>query len=162
MIAGITKSNIKSENSSINLLRLEVLPDEIFQCVDPIDLRNFKGLNKRIDCLIDSVKMNIVIQRQEDCDLDYISNFASTQIIRLEICDYCLSLSFRETIELRSLTFNCSYLLEEQLSQITKVNLPRLERLSIDDIPYSLQEPVFDVIFQSEQFVVLVCQMIII
>lgn len=112
-----------SGNLSINPLRLEVFPDElfleIFQYVDPIDLRNFKGLNKRIDCIIDAVKVNIEVHTQEDCDRNYISSFASTQIIRLEICDYGPSLNFGEMVELRSLILDCSYLFNGRLSQVT-------------------------------------------
>ncbi|UJR12782.1 hypothetical protein I4U23_016956 [Adineta vaga] len=148
-----------SDSLSTNQLRLEVLPDElfleIFQYVDPIDLYNIKGLNKRIDSIIKAVKVNIVVEEQEYYDLDYISSFAPTQIIRLEMYSSTPSLNLHEMTELRSLTLNCNYLWQEQseqIAKIVKISLPRLERLVIDNVTHDLHEPLFDAIFQGEQF----------
>jgi hypothetical protein len=63
--------------------------------------------------------VNIVVQNQEEDDLDYISSFAPTQIIRLEMRNYWLSLNLNTMIELRSLTLDCTYLSKEQLDQVT-------------------------------------------
>jgi len=112
-----------SDNLSSNQLQLEVLPDElfleIFQYVEPITLHSFKGLNKRINCIIQALKVNIVVQCQEEDEFDYLSIFAPAQIIRLEIRNYCLSLNLNIMTELRSLTLDCTYLSKEQLDQVT-------------------------------------------
>jgi len=111
-----------SDSVSSNQLQLEVLPDElfleIFQYVEPIALHSFKGLNKRINCIIQALKVNIVVQCQETDEFDYLSIFAPTQIIRLEIRNYCLSLNLNNMTELRSLTLDCTYLSKEQLDQV--------------------------------------------
>ncbi|CAF4014994.1 unnamed protein product [Rotaria sordida] len=139
-----------------NQLRLEVLPNElfleIFQYVDPIDLRSFKGLNKRIDHIIQLLKVNIVVQYQEEDDLDYISTFAPTQIIRLEMRNYWLSLNLNTMTELRSLTLDCTYLSKEQLDQVAEISLPHLERLSIDNVIYDPRESLLYAVFRGEHF----------
>jgi hypothetical protein len=111
-----------SDNVSSNRLQLEAFPDEIFleifQYVDPIDLRSFKGLNKRINCIIQAVKINIVMQRQMKDEFDYLSIFSSSQIIRLKILNDCLSLNLNNMTELRSLTLDCAYFSKEQINQV--------------------------------------------
>lgn len=112
-----------SDSLPSNRLQFEEMPDEllleIFQYVDPIDLRSFKGLNKRISGIIESVKVNILIQHDHAYDLDLISNFTSTQIIRLEVHKNCLSMNLYTMTELRSLTFGCIHLSKEQQHQVT-------------------------------------------
>lgn len=111
-----------SDSLSSNQLQLEVLPDElfleIFQYFDPIDLHRLKGLNKRINCIIQAVKVNIVISNQVEDEFDYSSIFSPSQIIRLEIRRCCLSLNFNSMTELRSLTLDCHYLSTEQINQV--------------------------------------------
>jgi hypothetical protein len=112
-----------SDSLSLNQLQLEVFPDElfleIFQYVDPIDLRSFKGLNARINGIIQALKVNIVVQCQEKNEFDYLSIFAPAQISRLEIRYYCLSLNLNVMTELRSLTLDCTFLSKEQLDQVS-------------------------------------------
>ncbi|CAF1351794.1 unnamed protein product [Adineta ricciae] len=143
-------------NLSSSRLRLEVLPDElfleIFQYVDPVDLCSFKGLNRRIDGIIEAVRVNIAVQWQEDYELDYISSFTPTQIIRLEIHREWPLLNLHTLPELRSLTLDCNCLSKEQMNQIVSVRLPHLERLSVDSVTHDLQESLLDTLFQGEHF----------
>jgi hypothetical protein len=108
-------------------LQLEVLPDElfleIFQYVGPVGLHSFKGLNNRIDYIIQEVKVNIVVEYQQEDDSGYLSSFAPTQIIRLEIREYWSSLNLSRMTELRSLILDCAYLSKEQLDQVISMIL---------------------------------------
>ncbi|CAF3866642.1 unnamed protein product [Rotaria magnacalcarata] len=145
-----------SNSLSSNQLQLEENPNEllleIFQYVDPIDLCSFKGLNKRINCIIQALKVHIVVRCQETDEFSYLSIFTPTQIVRLEIRNYCLPLNLNMMTELRSFTFDCTYLSKEQLDQITKIRLLSLERLSIENVTYDLQTSLLDVISQGEHF----------
>ncbi|CAF4441827.1 unnamed protein product [Rotaria socialis] len=145
-----------SDSLSSNLFQLEGTPNEllleIFQYVNPIDLRSFEGLNKRINCIIQALKVNIVVRCQEKDEFNYLSIFTPTQIVRLEIRNYCLPLKLNVMTELRSFTLDCTYLSNEQLDQITKIRLLRLEWLSIENVTYDLRTPLLDVISRGEHF----------
>jgi hypothetical protein len=114
-----------SGNLSSSQFQLELLPDElfleIFQYMDLITLRSFKDLNQRINRIIQSLKVNIVVRNQEKNEFDYLSILAPVQIIHLEIRHYWLSLNFNSMTELRSLTLDCTYLSREQLEQVIRV-----------------------------------------
>ncbi|CAF2455034.1 unnamed protein product [Rotaria sp. Silwood2] len=152
-----------NDRLSSNQLQLEVLANElfleIFQYIDPIDLRSFKGLNKRINCIIQALKVNFVVQCQEKDEFNYLSIFTPAQIVCLKIRNYCLSLNLNTMTELRSLTLDCTYLSKEQLDQVTKIRLLRLQRLSIENVMHDLQAPLLDAIFRGEHFPLLeICQ----
>ncbi|CAF1207224.1 unnamed protein product [Adineta steineri] len=145
-------------------LRLEVLPDElfleIFQYLDPVDLRSFKGLNRRIDCVIQATKVNVVVQSQKQNDLDYLLSLVPTQIIRLELRGSWSPLSLSTMTELRSLTLDCASLSRRQLCQIVKINLPNLKRLAVENIEYHPGEHSVQAIFNGERFPSLkICQL---
>ncbi|CAF1536706.1 unnamed protein product [Adineta ricciae] len=148
--------NTMYNNFSTNQLQLETFPDElfleIFQYIEPIDLYNFKGLNKRIDCLVQCVKLNIFINLFNDCKLDYISSFSPTQIIHLQIFRSWPSMNLHRMTEIRSLTFDCIYLPKEQIDQIIETNLSCLERLTIHNVAHDLQTPLLDILFHGEHF----------
>ncbi|CAF1546574.1 unnamed protein product [Adineta ricciae] len=129
-----------NDSLSSNQLRLEVLPDElfleIFQYVNPIDLCNLKGLNRRIDGIIDAVRMNITVQWKED-----------------QMHGKWPSLLYLHTLtELRSLTLNCRCFLKEQRDQIVNVRLPHLERLCVVNVTHDLHESLLDTLFRGEHF----------
>ncbi|CAF4232491.1 unnamed protein product, partial [Adineta steineri] len=106
---------------SSNQPRLELLPNElfieIFEYMDSDDLRNFKGLNKRIDLIIEGLKINVNTHRMETVNTIFLSAFDSSQIIRLEMRNRWSSMNLTSMMELRSLTLDCGCLTREQVDQ---------------------------------------------
>ncbi|UJR12707.1 hypothetical protein I4U23_016881 [Adineta vaga] len=93
--------------------RFESLPNEIlmeiFYYIDPIDLRSFKGLNKRIDRIIEVLKINVNIHWKAKMDPTCLSIFNPSQIIRLEMHIHNLKLDDNNSLPnniVRSLTIN--------------------------------------------------------
>lgn len=110
-----------SDNLQSTKSQLETLPNElfleIFQYVDPIDLCRLKHLNKRINGIIQVTKVNLQVRHRKD-DLDYLSSFNPSQIIRVEIRNRRLSLNLKAMVELPSVTLDCAYLSKRQQKQV--------------------------------------------
>ena len=102
--------------------QLEILPNElfleIFRYMDPSDLQTFKGLNKRIDCIIQAVKIALHVRDQEENSLEYFSNFSASQIVRLEVHGAWPSMNLHAMTELRSLILDLWCLSQEQQDQV--------------------------------------------
>ncbi|CAF0929788.1 unnamed protein product [Adineta steineri] len=147
-------------SSSTNQRQLESFPDElfleIFQYIDILTLRSFKGLNKRIDSIINTVNNIILVvelTQNSTNDFAYFFKFNPKQIFHLKLCSTLWSsLNFMMFTELRSLTFDCDYLTKDQVNQIIQFNLPYLKRLSIFNMKYFLQQVFFYKIIRGEHF----------
>ncbi|CAF1086372.1 unnamed protein product [Rotaria sordida] len=126
-------NNILSSTSH----RLEILPDEIFleifKYLKPIDLHSFIGHNLRINNIIHG-------------------SFLPNQFIRLELCYPCEALDLHSYTQLRSLKFDCIFLLEQQFDQVLTVTLPYLEQLSICNVSYSFGKELLLLILDSKHF----------
>ncbi|CAF1476540.1 unnamed protein product [Adineta steineri] len=149
---------------SSNQPRLELLPNElfieIFEYMDSVDLRNFKGLNKRIDLIIEGLKINVNIHRMEILNTTFLSAFNPSQIIRLEMRNPWSSMNLTSMMELRSLTLDCGCLTREQLDQMTTLTLCCLERLSVHNTTPNLQKLLLDTILRGVHFPSLkICQL---
>ncbi|CAF1347234.1 unnamed protein product [Adineta steineri] len=149
---------------SSNQPRLELLPNElfieIFEYMDSDDLRNFKGLNKRIDLIIEGLKINVNTHRMETVNTIFLSAFDSSQIIRLEMRNRWSSMNLTSMMELRSLTLDCGCLTREQVDQMTTLTLPYLERLSFYNATPDLQKLLLDTILRGVHFPSLkICQL---
>ncbi|UJR24404.1 hypothetical protein I4U23_005781 [Adineta vaga] len=144
--------------------RLEIFPNElfieIFQYIQPINLRCFKGLNKRLDSIIQILKVNFVIQYQDDDEINFLETFSFEQIFSLKIQDCWSSMNLIQLCELRSLSINCTYLTKQQLDQILEIHLLYLERLTIENIAYDFRELLIYKIFHGKHFPSLnICQL---
>ncbi|CAF1344524.1 unnamed protein product [Adineta steineri] len=147
-----------------NQQRLESLPNEvlieIFQYIDSINLRSFKGLNKRIDLIIESLKINVKVHWMPKLNTTFLSTFKPSQIIRLEMRSHWFSMNLTSMMKLRSLILDCSYLSRDQLDQMSTITLCYLERLSVHNTTPDLQKLLLDTIFRGEHFPLLkICQL---
>ncbi|CAF1192410.1 unnamed protein product [Adineta steineri] len=149
---------------SSNQPRLELLPNElfieIFQYIDSTDLRNFKGLNKRIHDIIEALRIDINVHRMETVNTTFLSAFNPSQIIRLDMRNPWSSMNLTSMMKLRSLTLDCGCLTRKQVDQMTTLTLPYLERLSVHNATLELQKLLLATIFRGEHFPSLkICQL---